>query len=76
MIRFRQELFWDINPKSLDTKKHAHYIIERILDFGNDNEVRWLWNFYSHSVIKDVVRKSKGLQDKSRVLWTLLTEGA
>ncbi|MBI4994134.1 hypothetical protein HZC21_00610 [Candidatus Peregrinibacteria bacterium] len=36
MITFRQSLFWDIDPKTIDLKKHKRYIIERILDFGND----------------------------------------
>lgn len=35
-MRFRQSLFWDVDPKTIDPKKHAQYIIERILDFGYD----------------------------------------
>ncbi|GEM_PF-6176582 len=34
-IPFRQELFWDVDPKTIDPKRHARYIIERILDFEN-----------------------------------------
>jgi hypothetical protein len=39
-MKFRQTLFWDVNPKNIDTKKHSQYIIERILDLGNDKEVK------------------------------------
>lgn len=71
-IRFRQSLFWDVDPKTIDTKKHAKYIIERILDFGNDEEVKWLWNTYSHNLIRAVVKKSRVLHVQTRSLWLLL----
>lgn len=51
-MRFRQSLFWDVDPKKIDPKKHAKYIIERILDFGNGDEVRWMSRNYSSRLIK------------------------
>jgi len=68
-IRFRQSLFWDVDPKTIDPKKHASYIIERILDFGFDPEVRWLTRFYSKKKIKDVLRRSRVLHKKTKSLW-------
>lgn len=72
-IRFRQSLFWDVDPKIIHLKRHARYIIERILDFGNDKEVRWMWHTYPRSLIADVVKNSRVLQPQSRNLWRLLT---
>lgn len=72
-IRFRQSLFWDVDPKTIDSKKHARYIIERVLDFGNDQEVRWMWNNYPHSLIRNVVNTSRVLHNQTRALWLLLT---
>lgn len=71
-IKFRQSLFWDVDPKTINPKKHAKYIIERILDFGNDKEVRWLFRNYPKSLIKEVVLKSRVLHSKSKNLWLLL----
>lgn len=73
-MKFRQTLFWDTNPKSLDIKKHAKYIIERIMDFGNDEEVRWMRKQYSKELIAEVCKASKILHPSSRTLWTLLTQ--
>ena len=73
-MKFRQTLFWDTNPKKIDTKKNAQYVIERILDFGNDKEVRWLYNFYDKSLLKKVVSKSRSLMSETRNLWMLLLE--
>lgn len=72
-IRFRQSLFWDVDPKTIHPKRHARYIIERILDFGNDREIRWMWYYYPHGLIRDVVEKSRVLHPQTRPLWLLLT---
>jgi hypothetical protein len=73
-MRFRQSLFWDVDPKTIDKKKHARYIIERILDFGNDKEVRWVWQTYSPRLLKDVITQSRVLHSKSRALWSLILQ--
>lgn len=75
-MEFRQTLFWDVDPKTIDPDTHARYIIERILDFGHDDEVRWMAKQYPASLIRDVVKKSRVLHAPSRVLWDALTQGA
>lgn len=71
-IRFRQSLFWDVDPKTVDPQKHARYIIERVLDFGNDEELRWLVGYYPRQLISEVVKTSRTLHAKSHALWNLL----
>lgn len=69
----RQALFWDVNPKKIDAIKNDKYIIERILQFGKDDEVRWLVHYYSPSKIKYVVNNSRGvLHAKTKALWELM----
>lgn len=71
-IRFRQELFWDVNPKTIDLDRHATYVIERILDFGNGKEVQWMAGYYSKRLIRNVLKSSRVLHNKSKSLWTLV----
>lgn len=71
-MKLRQSLFWDTNPKKIDLKENAQYVIERILDFGNDEEVRWLWRFYDKKLLKDMIKKSRSLRPETIKLWTLL----
>jgi hypothetical protein len=71
-MKFRQTLFWDTDPKKIDTKKNAQYIIERVADFGNDKEARWLLNFYNKSLLKKVIAKSRCLRPETKTLWTLI----
>lgn len=73
-MRFRQSLFWDVDPKKINPQKHAVYVIERILEFGRDNEVRWLWQTYKLRLIKKVVQNSRVLTPQTKNLWTLLTK--
>lgn len=72
LIQFRPELFWDVDPKTIDPKKHARYIIERILDFGYDSEIKWMSTFYSRDIINNTIRESRVVDDKSKSLWSLV----
>ena len=71
-MKLRQSLFWDTNPDKIDLQKNAQYVIERVLDFGNDSEVSWLWKMYDKSLLQKVVTQSRSLMPESKKLWTLL----
>ena len=65
-------MFWDTNPRKININKNASYIIERVLEFGRDDEVRWLWKTYDKPAIRKVITKSRGLRPQTRSLWSLL----
>lgn len=71
-MKLRQSLFWDVNPDKIDLEKNAQYVIERVLDFGQDKEVSWLWQTYDKPRLKRVVEKSRSLRPRSKILWTLM----
>ncbi|MEK7147012.1 MAG: hypothetical protein AAB772_02020 [Patescibacteria group bacterium] len=74
-MKFRQSLFWDTNPKNIDIKKHARYIIERVLEFGQANEVGWVFKNYPKSMIKKVINLPRvQLSGRSKALWSLLVK--
>ncbi|MDE1975390.1 MAG: hypothetical protein KGI49_02695 [Patescibacteria group bacterium] len=75
-MKLRQSLFWDTDPKRIDLKKNARYVIERVMDFGRDDEVRWLWRYYDKSLMREVVTKSRSLRPETKALWTLLLQTA
>ncbi len=68
-IRLRRSLFWDVDPTTIDLRKHARYVIERILDFGDAREVRWMARTYSRRQIREIIARSRVLHEKSRSLW-------
>ncbi len=71
---FRESLFWDTDPNKVDLQKNTRYVIERVMEFGRDAEVRWLWNSYDKSLMKDVVDKSRSLRPETKALWKLLLQ--
>lgn len=73
IMKFRQTLFWDVNPKTIDAEKNARYIIERVLEFGDPKEVSWVLRYYPKSTIKKVINLPRvQLSSKSKALWLLM----
>ena len=73
-MRFRQSLFWDVDPKTIDPQKHARYVIERVMQLGNDREVRWMWRTYAPARLREVARGSRALDQETKALWVAMTK--
>ena len=58
-------LHWDTPWNNLDQKLHAKYIIERILEYGDIEEVKWLFGVYPQVEVTDVLKTSKRLSAKT-----------
>ncbi len=71
-MKLRQGLFWDVDPKNIDTKKHSRYIIGRILEFGDNNDIKWMFKNYKTSLIKQVLSQKKDLSPKSANYWAIM----
>ena len=69
-IKLRPELFWDVDPKTIDFKKHAQYIIERVLELGDVPETKWLVSYYPNRLIKNTLQHSRVISNKSKNLWS------
>lgn len=66
--------FWDIDINKLDKGKHSGFIIERILEFGDIEVLRWLFKIYPLNDIKDTLKKSRILSRKSANLWSIFLD--
>jgi hypothetical protein len=64
--------FWDIDPARLDLQENKGYIIERILELGDDKAVRWLFENYSRNDIRKVLAASQRISRKSSQYWSLI----
>ncbi len=63
--------FWDVDPESLDLSRHKTYIIERLLELGDETAIRWLFAAYQRKDIIEVLRFSRSLSPKSRNFWRI-----
>lgn len=68
--------FQEYDIARLNPKSDSHTIIERVLQFGNRAELRWLFNIYSHEQIRDWVKRfgNDRLPQPHRAFWQIVLE--
>jgi len=62
-----KSLFWD--TENLDPQKNEKFIIERILNFGNEEDFHWALEFYGEEKIKKAVLENNAISRKSVFFW-------
>lgn len=71
---FRDSLFWDVDPKKLDIKKDAEFIIGRVLDFGDLKEWKTIKKIYGLDKIRKAALKHPFESQRSANFWELILE--
>lgn len=66
---FVAKLFWDTELP--DVIRHKKFIIERIMELGDIQEVNWMKSTYTNTDLAKVLKTSKCLSGKSANLWLL-----
>jgi hypothetical protein len=64
---FDPTLFWD--AREIDPVRHADYIIARVLDYGDEKDVKRLREIYGDDDLIRVVRTRRGLSPLTRRFW-------
>ena len=67
-----KKYFWDTDFNSLNIEKHKKYIIERILEWGEDEAVKWLNNVFKKDEIINTLKTSRTISRKSLNFWNLI----
>ncbi|MBU4257863.1 MAG: hypothetical protein KKI12_01965 [Proteobacteria bacterium] len=70
IIRDKRRYFWDKGPLSPERDKYI--IIERVLEFGTEDDVQIILNYYGTESVKEVVRKSRELSPRTVTYFALL----
>jgi len=58
-----------VKKDDVEIDLHRAYIIRRIMDMGNMDDVKWMLKTYSPEEIVEVVKKSRGLSRRSAWFW-------
>ena len=66
---FDPTLFWD--AEDIDTGRHADYIIARVLDFGDEKDVKRFREIYSDDELINVIRTRRGLLPITKRFWSV-----
>ncbi len=70
--QFLKKYFWDVNFSKLNKEIYASFIIERILEEGDEKAVKWMRDNFDLNQIKNVLYKSKNLSSKSANYWQFI----
>ena len=65
LSRLRPELFWDVDLNRLDSGRHANFIIERVAERGNLDEMRLTWSYYGPDRVRQALQVARGLTPKT-----------
>ncbi|MBI4603612.1 MAG: hypothetical protein HY721_16795 [Planctomycetes bacterium] len=63
--------FWEVDFERLDLAERKAYILERVLEHGDDPAIRWLLRSFSDEDIAEAVRTSRALSPNTAHLWAL-----
>jgi transcriptional regulator len=66
---FDPTLFWD--AEDIDIGRHTDYIIARVLDFGDEKDVKRLREIYSDDKLINVIRTRRGLLPITKRFWSV-----
>jgi hypothetical protein len=65
-------LFWDIDLTTFDPRAYPDYTIFRVLEFGDENAIRWLRATFAEDEIRRVRRAERRLSPRSATFWALV----
>ena len=69
---FLKRYFWEVKFEGLDIRKRRIYVLKRILEYGDEKAVAWLWKKFEKSEIENVLINYRGLSQKSANYWTVI----
>ncbi len=72
MSSIDKQLFWDVDFKELDFKKYPNFIIARILEYGDEKAINWMFDHFQIDQIKETLLTKRGISCKSANYWALI----
>ena len=67
-----QKYFWDTDITKIDQEKHQTYIIERLLEHGDEKAVQWLVSQFPEQTVIQILKTTRSLSQKSANFWSLI----
>ena len=65
MIPVRKEILWDIDLRELNPDKNKVLIIERVLSYGNLEELKFIFKYFGIEIIRQTVKNIGYLDPKT-----------
>lgn len=59
--RLSKRLFWDVPVSSIDDRTHMKFIVQRVLERGNLDDIRLMIGYYSLPVVINAAQEIRSL---------------
>ncbi len=69
---FLKKYFWDVDFSELDKEDYPQFVIERILEYGDQKAIKWMKENFKLNEIKKVICQSKNLSLRSANFWRII----
>ena len=69
---FLKQYFWDVNFSKLDKETYHQFIIERILEYGSEKAVKWLFQHFTKTEVMKALTRRRNLSPLSANYWSLV----
>jgi hypothetical protein len=67
-----RKYFWDCDFYEITMEKYQFFITERLLNYGNEQTLKWLLARISKIDLENVVKKSRNLDKKTKNYWSII----
>jgi hypothetical protein len=71
---FLRSLFWEVEFSDVQLSSHKRYVVERILEYGDDRSIAWLRRHVAPNDIAEVVKSSRAISPNTASLWALVLD--
>ena len=65
----KPSLFWDVDRSTLNPTEHSDFVIRRVLNRGDIDDIKWILSLYGSEKVRDVFVWARGLSPRSSNFW-------
>lgn len=69
---YLKKYFWDVDFEKINLKKSQAYIIKRLLEYGDEKAIKWMWRNFGKTEVRNVLSNSRGFSVRSVNFWALI----
>ncbi len=69
---FLKGYFWDVDFGKINLDHRRVYVLKRILEYGDEKAVGWMWKNFKKSEIKNTLCNFRGYSQKSANFWAFI----
>lgn len=66
--------FWDVDPASLEPSRNFLFIIQRLLNQGDEKAVRWVRRNFNESQIRQTFEKMRDFNPRVANFWRIILD--